>query len=521
MKKKVIIIILSILILILAIFAILFFFTDLFNFAKSDSSNFAIQAKKLFGSKNESSYSEYLASIENLKGRNESFTSDMDISMRIGLPTKMVDASIQKILNNSSISVSESYDVSKKATAYNIGLAYNNSETINLDYILKDNAIGLRSSDLYDKAILFDLNKWEEFCRLNNIDYDENQIKPLTSAIDKQNDGNYSNLFYDLLYLTEDEYNALKKNYGDILTSFVDNKNYSSEKNKEITVNGEDIKATAYTLTLSGQDAYDCLHKLVSQAKDDKTLNDLISKKYDILKQLLQPYTTDSASDDDDIKISDLSGIDFDELMEQLEDVKDKFYDIDNSLKFTIYSDKKQNPVRYEISLLDDKESEEFLIFTGEIEKGKNTYTIDMQEISKLTDDLSSNSVNSSAKLIITDKYEESDSSRKGEITIVSKESNNKQDVATITYEKTRSSTEIKNNFSLSSSALAMSLDFNYSVDGLNTDKQNVSLDLSGTISSLYTFGLKCDGSINYGKSDIPDLDDSNSVDVFSKSKDE
>ena len=544
-KKTIIIIIVAILVLVLATFAILFFFTDLFNFAKSDSNNFAIQAKKLFGSKNQSSYSEYLASIENLKGKNESFTSNMDISMNLDLPSSTLDSSIQEILNNSSISVSESYDVSKKATAYNIGLAHNNDKTINLECTLKDNAIGLSSPDLYDKALLFDLNKFEEFCKANNIDYDEKDIKSITSTLDKQNDGSYSSLFYDLLYLTEDEYNSLRKNYGDILTSFVDDKNYSSEKNKEINVDGKDVKTTAYTLTLSGQDAYDCLYKLVSKAKDDETLNDIIAKKYDILKQLLQPYTTYYTEfDDEDEPMTDLSNINFDELLRQLEDVKDEFYDLDNSLKFTIYSDKKQNPVRYEISILDDKKSNEYVIFTGEIESKKNTYTIDLQEISKLTDGTSSKDndddlysglsgssktsasvADSISKIIITDEYEESDTSRKGKITISAKVSDEKQDIANITYENTHSSSELKNKFSLSSSVLPVTLDFNYSVDGLNTDKQNVSLDLSGKMSasvlSSYSFGLKCNGSINYGNADIKDLNDSNSVDVLSKSEEE
>ena len=101
MKKalKIILIIVAILAVLTGIFAILWFFTPVFNFLKPASDNFSIQAKKLFGGK-EMSYSEYLESIEPLKVQNESYTSTTEVSANVSVPSSIVDYSTQRMINN-------------------------------------------------------------------------------------------------------------------------------------------------------------------------------------------------------------------------------------------------------------------------------------------------------------------------------------------------------------------------------------------------------------------------------------
>lgn len=557
--KKAIIIIVSVLVLALGTCTCLYFFTDVFNFLKPASNNFSIQAKKLFGAKEENSYSDYLKSIESLKAKDSSYKAEGNVSLNVSLPSKMLDYSTQNLLNSSSVKWSGSYDANSKAVSNNISLSYKGSEMISLDTLLKGNTVSIGCSDLYDKKLTFDMSKYESFCKTNNIEVDQDQLKSIQDSLkllQGQDSKNYSEMIYNLFYLTEDEYKALDKNYGDLLTTLIDKDKYTSKKNQEISVGDDEIKTTAYSLTLSGNDAYKYLTKLTEKAKDDSTLKDLIIKKYKILKDYNNTYiqALDESTDKD--VLPDLSNSDIekfvDEFLKELEDSKDSFSELKKSLKFTIYSDKKQNPVKFEVAIVKDAEDDGKVIFTEDVEDGKNTYTIDVKELintfsksddtdeydedystSSYTKSLKSSKTSSLnevtpmadaiSKIIIVDNYEKSNDSRKGEISVSAKTSSGKQDILSIKYEKVNSKSEFKNNISVSSPLLSsVSFDLVCNITGIDTDEQKTEFNISGKIPagfSTYKFDLKSNGSITYGKSNIPELTEANSVDVFSKSK--
>lgn len=559
--KKAIIIIVSVLVLALGTCTCLYFFTDVFNFLKPASNNFSIQAKKLFGAKEENSYSDYLKSIEKLKAKDSSYKAEGNVSLNVSLPSKVLDYSTQSLINSSSVKWSGSYDANSKAVANNIGLSYKGSEMISLDTLLKGNTVSIGCSDLYDKKLTFDMSKYESFCKTNNIEVDQDQLKSIQDSLkllQGQDSKNYSEMIYNLFYLTEDEYKALDKNYGDLLTTLIDKDKYTSKKNQKVSVGDDEIKTTAYSLTLSGNDAYNYLTKLTEKAKDDSTLKDLIIKKYKILKDYNNTYiqALDESSDND--VLPDLSNSDIekfvDEFLKELEDSKDSFSELKKSLKFTIYSDKKQNPVKFEVAIVKDAKDDGKVIFTEDVEDGKNTYTIDVKELintfsksddtdeddedystSSYTKSLKSSKTSSSnkltsmadaiSKIIIVDNYEKSNDSRKGEISVSAKTSSGKQDILSIKYEKVNSKSEFKNNISVSSPLLSsVSFDLVCNITGIDTDEQKTEFNISGKIPagySTYKFDLKSNGSITYGKSDIPELTESNSVDVFSKSKED
>ena len=559
--KKAIIIIVSVLVLALGTCTCLYFFTDVFNFLKPASNNFSIQAKKLFGAKEENSYSDYLKSIEKLKAKDSSYKAEGNVSLNVSLPSKVLDYSTQSLINSSSVKWSGSYDANSKAVANNIGLSYKGSEMISLDTLLKGNTVSIGCSDLYDKKLTFDMSKYESFCKTNNIEVDQDQLKSIQDSLkllQGQDSKNYSEMIYNLFYLTEDEYKALDKNYGDLLTTLIDKDKYTSKKNQKVSVGDDEIKTTAYSLTLSGNDAYNYLTKLTEKAKDDSTLKDLIIKKYKILKDYNNTYiqALDESSDND--VLPDLSNSDIekfvDEFLKELEDSKDSFSELKKSLKFTIYSDKKQNPVKFEVAIVKDAKDDGKVIFTEDVEDGKNTYTIDVKELintfsksddtdeddedystSSYTKSLKSSKTSSLnevtpmadaiSKIIIVDNYEKSNDSRKGEISVSAKTSSGKQDILSIKYEKVNSKSEFKNNISVSSPLLSsVSFDLVCNITGIDTDEQKTEFNISGKIPagySTYKFDLKSNGSITYGKSDIPELTESNSVDVFSKSKED
>lgn len=575
--KKAIIIIVSVLVVALGACTCLYFFTDTFNFLKPASTNFANQAKKLLGTDKDNKYSDYEAFLKKFKLEDKSYVGNADISMDVSLPSSIVDLSTQKMIKSSTVKYSGSYDASTKARSNNIGLYKDKKEFLTLNLLQKDQTVSIGCSDLYDKTLNLDMSKYEEYCKNNNITIDDNSkdsINKLTSL----NDNNYTDLLYDLFYLSEDDYNSLNKTYGNLLTDLVDKDNFSTKKNQKITVNGDDVKTTAYSLTLSGEDTYNLITKFIELVKKDETTKKLIIDKYNVLKKydvaLYSTYTTYKTSikdsnlaseETDDLSTDDVDEF-LDKLMSNLEKNKDDFTKAKECLKFTIYSNKKSEPVKFEIaSVKDKKDNDGSVIFAEDLAKGKTKYTISIDELNKFLssndtdkdededenntiDIFSSNksssssnvtsSLNSSSKssysssksglgsimnsisdIIIEDEYEKTDDSRKGTITVSAKASGSKQEMLKIDYENVDSKSEHKSHISVSSPlSSSISLDYTYNITGLDSDTQNIKFDLSGKY-NYYSAKLSATGSITYGKSDIPELTSENSVDVFSLSQ--
>ncbi|CDA30677.1 hypothetical conserved protein [Clostridium sp. CAG:492] len=575
--KKAIIIIVSVLVVAIATCTCLYFFTDVFNFIKPASANFSSQAKKLLGTDKDNKYSDYEAMLKKLKISDKSYTSNADISMNVSVPNSIVDSSTQKLINSSKIKYNGSYDANSKAMSNNVGLYKDNKEFLTLQLVQKDQTVSVGCKDLYDKTLNFDLSKYDEFCQKNNITADE-ETKASIDALKSMKDSNYTDFLYDLLYLSEDDFNSLNKTYGNLLSDLISKDNYSTKKNEKITVGGDDVKTTAYSLTLSGEDAYNFINKLVDLVKKDDTTKKLIIDKYNILKKyntsLISAYdeVEDKSANQNtelpDLTVDNINSF-LDDLVKDLEKSKDDFTNSDKCLQFTIYSDKKSEPVKFEISVLDDKKDKEgTTIFTEELSDGKTKYTIDIKNINKLSsnqtneddddDDTYSNVLKNSSsytnalnttksttssnksktssslstsldeladsisELIIEDSYKKTDDSRKGTITISAKTSNSKQEVSKqemlkIDYENINSKSEYKTSFSISSPLQSYaSLDYTYDITGLDKDTQDIKLELSGKYASLYSAKISATGSITYGKSDIPELTADTSVDVFS-----
>ena len=589
--KKAIIIIVSVLVLAVGACTCLYFFTDTFNFLKPASTNFANQAKKLLGTDKDDKYSNYEEMLKNLKFSEKSYTSNADISMNMSVPSSVVDYSTQKMINSSKLKYSSSYDANSKAMSNNMGLYKDNKEFLTLQLVQKDQTISLGCNDLYDKTLNFDLSKYEDFCKNNDITVDS-ETKASIDALKSMKDSNYTDLLYDLLYLSEDDYNSLHKTYGNLLTDLISKDNYSTKKNQKISVAGDDIKTTAYSLTLSGEDAYNFINKLIDTVKKDDSTKKIIIDKYNVLKKYnsaafvtydsksnskiknippdFNSSVTDSTSSQtkEDTDLSDLTTSDIDafldDLVKDLEKSKDSFTNSNQCLKFTIYSNKKSEPVKFEIAVLDDKKDKDgSVIFTEELSDGKTKYTIDIKELNKLsesnvesdneesTNNITRNSVNNNllnntdaidssntfvkekkssssiesklssladsiSEIIIEDSYKKTDDSRKGTLTVSAKASGSKQEMLKIDYENINSKSEFKTSFSVSCPLYsAVSLDYTYDITGLDKDTQDFKLDLSGKYSS-YSLKASATGSITYGKSDIPEITSANSVDVFS-----
>ena len=289
MKKalKIILIIVAILAVLTGIFAILWFFTPVFNFLKPASDNFSIQAKKLFGGK-EMSYSEYLESIEPLKVQNESYTSTTEVSANVSVPSSIVDYSTQRMINNSKLKYEASYDADTKATQANVKLTSSSDDVLNFNAVINGKKIVVESKDMHDKAIVFDMDKAKEFCKANNIEMSDAEIDEITKSLESANNQESANLLYELMYLTQDEYNTLHKDYGDIFKIIFDNDCYSTKKNQKVSVGDDEVKTTGYVLTIKGKDLNKYAKKIAEDAKGNDNLKSMLLEMFWRIKTLVQ-----------------------------------------------------------------------------------------------------------------------------------------------------------------------------------------------------------------------------------------
>ena len=532
--KKAIIIILILLVVLTGVGAALWFFTPLFDFLKPARDNFATQAKKLFGAKTEMSYSDYIESIEPLKAEQKSFVAKANISANVTLPNTVVDYTTQRQINNTTISLESSYDANSKATAANVNWKYLGGDILNLKMVKDGKKITLSSKDFYDKAVTLDMSKIKEYCKNNNIQISDEEIAQIEKSLEANTAEELSAMMYDLLYLTEDEYKALQKNYGDILKKYIDKKNYTTEKKKTISVNGEDVKATGYSLTISGEDVYNLIKNIAKDAKNDENLKSIVVNKFNLLKKHIGAIAEQGASQTDMDEIEELLGKDIessdvekiiDEFLNEFESAEDTFKDFKKSVKITIYADKKSEPVRLDVAIVKDAKDEGTVIFSREVGSKKNTYTIDVQNVMKVVADITESDASTASipvdKIVIVDEIEKkSDTERTGKLTVSVKASGQKMEVATVDYEFVTSKSEIKRNFTVTSALAGLNIDVKCEATGLDTDNQSMTLAVDATVSS-YKVKVNVDSTISYGSSNIETYNALNSVDLFSLSKEE
>ena len=540
--KKAIIIIVSALVVLGGAFAGLWFFTDVLNFLKPANENFSVQLDKVLGTEKNLSYSEYESKISKLK-IDGSYSTDFNMSMNVNVPSSVISYSDQKLINSSSLNLKTDYDADTKATAVAVALSNNSKEVIKAQAIVDGVKLSINSEDLYEKYLTFDLNKYESFCKENGIQVDT-ETKEAIEMLSKLSKIDSSTLMYDLCHISEEDYNKIQKKYDDLPKQLIDKKKFTSKKNQKITVGDkDDVKTTAYSVVLTGEDAYDMTKKFIGMAKDDDTLKKVMAEKYDVIKDFMASYEevlnssssvssslTTSSTSMPDLSTDDIDDL-FDELLDELEDSKDAFEEMDGAVKV-------------EIALLEDEDDDEGnVIFTKEKEKGKDTYTIDLSMFtnasksnsttSSYTSSYSTTSKSSASSMIdsvansitgikVVDEYEEkSKDSRKGTLTISMKTTGSKyQDVVTVDYEIVDSESEEKIKLSVSTPLQSsISLDLLFDVTGLDTDTKNVKFSLEGKYTS-YSVSMNIEGTIKAG-ANIPTLTSANSVDVLTLKEEE
>ena len=491
MKAKKILIPIIVVIAILAIlggtFAGLWFFTDLLNFLKPANDVFSNQIEKalnLEGAKF-SDYSDFLKDYKEVSDK--SIKSKMNMSAKLNLSN--LDSKTKDVINKSKITVESNYDVANSNSQSKVGLYADNSEVLTVDIVNNKDKIGIGCKDLSDKYIAVSMEDLIKYFKENSsrLKISKDEITALEKVSENLN-GSKLNA-YDLLYISDDDLKHFDKTYRDVLKTLISKDCFSSEKNVEVSVDGDDVKTTGYYLTLTGEDAYKFVEDLANLVKDDDVISRLATDK---INMILEASGQDKISEKDVDSVIDEA---LDKLLKEIESIKDEK---DSAVQIAVYS-KNNKPVRIDVNSLEDveeKDDKETLL-SIEYAKDKNIYTVYN---------------NGKAYMTITDEYSKKSKEEKvGKLTAkVSGTS-----LGTLDYEIILKDNENKLNLSLDIPLAEISGNIKFEAKG-NYKKEPV--DLTGEFNFKYkkdSIEFKFDGNIEYGDVSVPELTSSNTIDVM------
>lgn len=338
-NKKILIIPIVIIILLVAlagVSAFLYFKTDLF---KSPKQLFFKYLGESVSSTKNFNYDKSLANYKELSQKSSKSTGEITGSITDNSSnTSSSSKSIEDAINNSKIEYSIESIPSKNKYHASIKPNYNDSEITNLELLADNDSYGAKCTDLYDKYVYFENNNLKTLVSKFGID-----SKYIPDKLEKVD-------IYELLNISADSRTQIVDRYQKLLDSKLTKDMFTSNKKVTTSVNGTNVKANAYTLTINGEHAYDILLSFFQTLKDDDQTLDLIiekceksgvTKAYETQENIQSSiYSITSDNNDDEIQITftkDSLKDDIQTLIESLQDSKDNF-SADESVQIIVYS---------------------------------------------------------------------------------------------------------------------------------------------------------------------------------------
>jgi hypothetical protein len=276
-KKRRMAIIVSIIVLLLisiGVFILLYINTDMF---KSDSKLFA----KYIG-QNIENVETIIKNIDNSEYneimQQSKYTTQTQIKVNYTRNLGTSLESTQNVINQLKLKINGQTDKSNQYNYQDINLLNNNETVSEVEYIQSGNTYGIRLSDLFNQYILVDNENLKEL--FEKIGYTEEELVNVPDTIELND--NLESIFQ----FSKEEKQTIKTKYINILNSNISKDNFSKQKNQIIQIDGENIKANGYVLTMTKEQLNNIYIKMLEELKQDE----IILAKIDNIQTLLEKY---------------------------------------------------------------------------------------------------------------------------------------------------------------------------------------------------------------------------------------
>lgn len=223
--------------------------------------------------------------VQNLENNNnildnKKYTSTTNVKLNYTENTGTSSESSKNSINHYSLLMEGKTDKEAGYNFQNIKVLENNEEEkMHLEYIQDNNTYGIKFSDLFNQYILVDNYNLKDVYK--NINENTTEISSVPDSIpDLEN-------LKEALKFSREESDSLKEKYKNILEVEFQKGKITKKTNQIITVNGQDIKTTAYSINLTIEQINNIYLKLLEEIKQD----DIILSKLDNINKILNSYS--------------------------------------------------------------------------------------------------------------------------------------------------------------------------------------------------------------------------------------
>lgn len=261
-KAPIIIAIVAIIAILGGVFACLYFFTDLF---KSEKQLFV---KELTSKQH---VSEQLEEIKTLSKRMQEESYEATTKMTLDISGDEIKKEIKDEIgiDITKITLNENSKYDKNNTESNISLQYDNKDVIALDVIQKDDVIGIRVKDLYDKYLTIENKNLKDLVKKYGLD-SEIDIDQIPDKILTGKD------FQNALTITDENVEEIIEKYSKVFIEGIESEEIEKDKEKiTIEINGDkkEFDTQKSVLELNPKQFLEASLKVVKELKkDDKTI---------------------------------------------------------------------------------------------------------------------------------------------------------------------------------------------------------------------------------------------------------
>ena len=150
-----------------------------------------------------------------------------------------------------------------------MNIDYNDTEIFRAEYIHNNDKYGVRFPKKFSQFLLVENHDLKKVA--TDVKIDKKNVEIIPDNIQEYDINN-------IISFTDEEIEALKTKYLDIISSNITNNNFSKQKNVMITVNEQTVYTNAYSLTLTHEQASELYLRILEELKNDETIINKISE---------------------------------------------------------------------------------------------------------------------------------------------------------------------------------------------------------------------------------------------------
>lgn len=211
-------------------------------------------------------YDKILEEVKSSKEKRSTITGSIGIQVE-GKNAEQAEKEMYDAIGNVKVNYEGRNIPQEKKALGTVTVQYKNKDFLKMDLAQDQDIYGIRMEELLDKYITVenkDIKKLAE-----KLEIDTENLPDRLEVIDP----------YDLLYVSKADRTTIINTYKEILNEQLKEEKFKKEKNVEIVVNENNIKANAYTLSLTEKERNILKIKLLEKLKiDDLTLGIIVEK---------------------------------------------------------------------------------------------------------------------------------------------------------------------------------------------------------------------------------------------------